>query len=349
MRIFATALLLIATAAQAATAPHPALRSPWDLHPPQPAGRAYACPAPVALPRNIVLSDYYSDPQHSIPDPARLHAYQQASAPFHRVMQNAEAAADAYRATGSTAAAACTLRILQHAARERAMTGRMSSNQAYYVQNWTIGALAVTYLKVRTSPAGTQKERNTVTKWLEDVARSTQAHFQAQHEKKAGDGMNNHLYWAGFAVMAAGIAANNRDFYNWAEGTYFDGLRSITLEGALPLEMARGRRALHYHLFAAAPLVMMASFAEANGQDLYAADRNALHRLVDRCVSGLYSSAWFAQQAHAPQDTPGKTLTAEDVAWLRPYLHRFPDPGPAALLRQLPSMSYQYLGGIPPK
>ena len=30
-------------------------------------------------------------------------------------------------------------------------TGKMSSNQAYYVQGWVIGAIAIAYLKVRGS------------------------------------------------------------------------------------------------------------------------------------------------------------------------------------------------------
>jgi len=46
------------------------------------------------------------------------------------------------------------MKILLQQAQANAMSGSMSSNQANYVQNWTIGALAITYLKVK--PAGAE-------------------------------------------------------------------------------------------------------------------------------------------------------------------------------------------------
>jgi len=49
--------------------------------------------------------------------------------------------------------------------------------------------------------------------------------------------------------------------------TYKDGIDEIAADGTLPLEMGRGQRALHYHLFALAPLVTMAELAAANGED----------------------------------------------------------------------------------
>ncbi len=324
------------------------LRSPWDALSIPAASRPYACPDIAPLPRDIVAYDYYSDVRKSIPDPVRLHAYQQAAAPFHRTMIDVEHAADFYLRSGSLAAAACVLQILDANARNHAITGTMASNQSYYVQNWTLGALAVTYLKVRDSAAGTPAERREIVRWLVQVARCTQDYFSERRAKQTKDGRNNHLYWAGFAVMSAGIAADNRGLCKWGIGTYRDGVRQIAPDGTLPLEMARGRRALHYHLFAAEPLVTMAEFGEANGQDLYAFDRGALHRLVVRCVSGLEDNAWFARKTGFPQDEPGLHLTSSDVAWMRPYERRFPGPAIATLIRQVRSSSVEYLGGDPP-
>ncbi len=324
------------------------LRSPWDSLAIAPTSRPYSCPAIAPLPRDIVAYDYYTDKRYSIPDPARLRAYQQAAAPFDLTMTDAEKAADFYLKSGSRAAAVCVLRILDANARSHAMTGAMASNQSYYVRNWTLGALAITYLKVRGSGAGTPAERTQISRWLVQLARSTQDYFGERRAKHAKDGRNNHLYWAGLAVMSAGVAADNRSFWNWGLGTYRDGVRQIAPDGSLPLEMARGRRALHYHLFAAAPLVTMAEFGEANGQDLYAADHGALHRLVARCVSGLENNVWFAQQTGIAQDTPAPRLTAADAAWMRPYARRFPDPAIAKLLSRLRSLRVEYLGGDPP-
>jgi len=344
MRLAGAACLLL-LCASAFAAP---LRSPWNALVTPASAQPYACPAIPPLPRDIVAYDYYSDARKSVPDAARLNAYRQAAAPFDRTMTQAERAADFYLKTGSAAAASCVLQILDIDARNQAMTGAMASNQSYYVQNWTLGALAVTYLKVRDSSAATPADRTEIAAWLVRVAHSTQSYFSARHAKNTKDGRNNHLYWAGFAVMSAGIAADNRHLYNWGIMTYRYGVGQIAPDGTLPLEMARGRRALHYHLFAAAPLVTMAEFAEANGQDLYAMDHGALHRLIARCVSGVQNNAWFAQQTGFPQDTPAARLTPSDVAWMRPYARRYPNPAIAALLRQLPSLNNLYLGGNPP-
>jgi poly(beta-D-mannuronate) lyase len=324
------------------------LRSPWDARVIPHSVRSWACPAIAPLPRDIAAWDYYSDARKSIPNSARLQAYHLAAAPFDRTMTGAERAADFYLISGSSAASACVLRILDANARNHAMTGTMASNQSYYIQNWTLGALAVTFLKVRHSNAGTAAERGEIARWLVQVARSTRNYFNLRHAKPTKDGHNNHLYWAGFAVMSAGIAADNRHLYNWGIMAFRDGVHQIAPDGTLPLEMARGRRALHYHLFAAEPLVTMAELGEANGQDLYSFNHGALHRLVHRCVSGLRNSAWFAQQTGFPQEEPGRRLTPSDVAWLRPYQRRFPSPSVTSLLGQVHSLSILYLGGDPP-
>lgn len=324
------------------------LRSPWDALPARESARAYACPAVRPLPRGIVAYDYYSDARKSVPSPARLEAYRKARAPYVRTMRAAEKAADFYVKTGSEAAAACVMGILDRDAEHGAMTGAMASNQSYYVQNWTVGALAITYLKVRGSGAGTAGERRQIGRWLARVAESTKGYFGGREENGTSDGRNNHLYWAGLAAMSAGIAADNRRLYAWGVGTYRTGVEQITPEGTLPLEMARGRRALHYHLFAAAPLVTMAELGEANGEDLYAANDGAIHRLVERCVAGLENNEWFAQRTGFPQDTPGARVTPVEVAWMQPYARHFPAPGIDELLRQAGSRSVLYLGGDPP-
>ena len=40
--------------------------------------------------------------------------------------------------------------------------------------------------------------------------------------------------------------------------------------------------------------------------------------------------------------------SAEAIGWAKVYAHRFPDPDIQKLLAQAPSLSYNYLGGLPP-
>ena len=57
-------------------------------------------------------------------------------------------------------------------------------------------------------------------------------------------------------------------------------------DGSLTAEMNRGEMALHYNLYALAPLIMLAELGLANGIDLYAYDDGAIHRPVKFCLAG---------------------------------------------------------------
>jgi poly(beta-D-mannuronate) lyase len=297
--------------------------------------------------------DYYSDAQHSIKDEKRYAAYNAAARQYSNLTETAERAADHFQETGNTGAAACVMKILLQQAQADALTGTMSSNQANYVQNWTLGALAITYLKVR--PAGadalgaTPAQIAALQLWMKKVGNEVETYFTARHEKGTNDGRNNHLYWAGFADMAAGIAANNRNLYDWGVSTYKDGIDEIAPDGTLPLEIARGQRALHYHLFALAPLVTMAELGTVNGDDLYSYNHSNLRLLISRSIAGLADNHYFSTKAGALQDTPenGK-IKSNDVVWLAPYLRRFPDAGISAMLSRTSREPYGYLGGLPP-
>jgi poly(beta-D-mannuronate) lyase len=327
-----------------------ALRSPWDERPVTVTSAGYTCDVPPALPKDIAAYDFYSDAKHSVIDPTRYAAYNAAAKSFDDVMHAAESAADNFQSTGSRAAADCVLHVLLLNAQAGAMTGNMASNQSYYVQNWTLGSLAVTWLKVRDADPGTPDDRSAIAGWLQTVAHSTQGYFADRHQKGTTDAQNNHYYWAGFAVMAAGVAANDHSLFDWGVSTYDDGISRIQPDGTLALEMARGQRALHYHLFALAPLVTMAEFGAANNLDLYTRNHSALSLLIYRAMGGLEDNKYFTSKAGAAQDTPenGK-VKSDEVVWLTPYLRRYPNGDLNRLLHSVNPRPYNYLGGLPPQ
>lgn len=332
-----------------ATATATPLRSPWDARVVKVSDASYSCPALKPLPKDIEASDYYTDTKHSVIDPKRLAAYQAVEAQFDEATKAAAKAGDDFQANGSRHAAECVLQILTMEAAADAMTGAMSTNQANYVQNWSLGAFAVSWLKVRAADPGTAEQRKAATDWMAKVGSQVQAWFSDRHAKGTNDGTNNHYYWAGFAVMGAGIAGDNRAMYDWGVGTYDEAISRIVADGTLPLEMARGQRALHYHLFALAPIVMMAEFGEANGDDLYSRRKGAVHLLVRRTIAGLLDNSYFAKQASAAQDTPDKKETkSTDVIWLVPYLRRFPNEEMSRVLHSANLHPYNYIGGLPP-
>lgn len=325
------------------------LRSPWDVSAVRAKPGSYPCPQVAALPRDIEASSFYSDSKHSVIDEKKYAAYNTARKQFEDVMHDVARAADRYQESGDRGAAECVLKLLDTQAANAAMTGSMSSNQAYYVQNWTLGALGVDWLKVRNANPGTPEQRGAAVDWMKLVGTQTRTYFTARHAKGTNDGTNNHYYWAGFAVMAAAVSSDDRDLYRWAEGTFEEAASRVAADGTLPLETGRGQRALHYHIFAITPMVMLAEFGEANGDDLYAAHGRAVQKLAARIVAGLIDNSYFTEKAGVQQDTPEKEgLKSGDVAWMVPYLRRFPDANANKLLQATKVEPYDYLGGYPP-
>lgn len=343
-------LLVVVAAVLFPSIPHAQqpLRSPWNSTDIKLTGVSYDCPPPVHLSADLTTDGFYSDSKSSIIDPVKWKAYVESSGPYKNLGDQAVAAADAYRTTGSRAAAQCVLKLLDSAAADSVFTGKISSRQAYYVQGWVIGALAIAFLKVRDSGLVTADEKTTLPKWMITVGRQTTDYYDAAKAKPGGAQENNHLYWAGVEIGAIAIAANDRSLFDWAMATYHNGALQVTPEGTLPLEMRRGQRALHYHLYAIAPLVYLAEFAQDNGLDLWSENDFALRRLVNRSIAGLQGSGYFDKEAGIKQDLPDGPPSAEAISWGKIYVKRFPDPAISALLAQAKGLSYMYLGGQPP-
>jgi poly(beta-D-mannuronate) lyase len=345
MRVSAlTTVLLLPLAAQAVAQ----LRSPWDGKEVKLTNASYACPTLNHLTPDLTTDGFYSDSKSSIIDPEKWKAYVASAGPVKELGQEIVDAADAYRTTGSRDAAECAIQHMEAAARDGVVTGKMSSNQAYYVQGWVIGATAIAYLKVRDSGLALPEQKRDILSWIVKVVQQTVDYYDTRRRKETGDSQNNHLYWAGVEISAAGIAANDQKLFDWGIDAYRAGVAKIESDGSLALEMRRGQRALHYHLFAVSPLVYLAEFGEDNGLNLYAEHNYAIKKLAVLSAQGLVDNSYFVKAAGTAQDTPKGSPTAEEISWAKIYVARFPDPAISKLLAQAPSLSYMYLGGLPP-
>lgn len=337
-----TVVLLLPLAASASQR----LLSPWDGKGIKLTDAPYTCPAIDHLSPDLTTDRFYSDSKSSVIDPDKWKAYVASSGPYKQLGQEIVDATDSYRTTGSRDAAECAIEHMESAAKDGVFTGKMSSNQAYYVQGWVIGATAIAYLKVRDSRLIPPEQERDILLWIVKVVQQTVNYYDTRRQNGAGDSENNHLYWAGVEISAAGIAANNHSLFDWGMDTFHSGIAEVQPDGSLPREMNRGQRALHYHLFALAPLVYLAEFGEVNGLRLYSEHHDALKKLAVLSTQGLVDNSFFAKAAGTAQDTPKGPPTAEEINWAKIYVSRFPDPAIAKLLAQAPSLSYMYLGGI---
>jgi poly(beta-D-mannuronate) lyase len=299
-----------------------------------PAAGTGTCPQVPTPIQDISANSYYVDAQHSVPD-FQLKAENEAAVkPLESYLSQVSAQADRFVGYGDPAAAACGLGWLKDWARGSAILGQMSSHQAEYERKWLLCGLGLAYFKLESQASG--EDRSEIEAWLNRLALRVETFEDRQKHH------NNHYYWAALAAGAVGLACHQEAHWDWARKAYVEALQSIGPDGSLPLEMARGRKALAYHNYALAPLVLLAELARQKGEDWYALQGGALKRLVGLTLQGLGDPQVFqklsgTEQAELPQ---GAIL-----GWAEFYSRRFPHEGAETLLDPKKAPIYPKLGG----
>jgi poly(beta-D-mannuronate) lyase len=257
------------------------------------------CPAPPPAQRNIIADSYYDDPPvYSHIDPVRHAAYEAAVAPLETFLR-------AVAKSASDGDKECTLRWLVGWAEGDAMLGTIKKEQAHYERKWLLAGLALSYAKVR--DAATSDQRAAIDTWLLALADGVRKHSDAYKGTK-----NNHYYWEGLAVGATGAVTGNAADLAWSRKVFRAAEADISDDGILPLEMKRGSRALHYHLFSVAPLVMLESILDEHSAKL--------EKLVVICAAAGKDQDWMAKRAGAPQ----VELAKGEYDWLPVYFRHNP-------------------------
>jgi len=294
-----------------------------------------ACPpAPAGL-RDIEANSYYSDAHYSVIDPELKARNEAAVKPFSDYLSAVSANADRYIASGDTAAAQCALSWLDRWAVDGAMLGKVVTSQAQYERKWTLAGVALAYLKLR--PQAEPAQRAHIEAWLPQLADAALAFADNGHQAR-----NNHYYWVGLAVMATGMATGETKYINAASRIYDAALNDTSDDGSLPLELNRAGRALSYHNYALAPLVLMAQLAYLNHDNWYQRRNARLEKLAQRVLSGIADPNWFAEKTGARQEIPKGSI----LGWIAFYRKADPALIPLSepLMAQAP-FRYPQLGG----
>lgn len=286
---------------------------------------AHRCPPSPPAIVDLVISRPYSDAIGSTSDVATAARHGTEAAPLKSWLQHVVRAADRRDA-------ACALSLLQAWAEGGALLGIMRSKQAEYERNWAMTGAALAYLKVRA--AASPGSRAAIEPWLAELARRALA-FQSA----AGRKRNNHWYWLGLGLAAVASATDRPETWQQARAIFADAMRDVTDDGFLPLELARGRRALHYHDFSLMALVPLAELAARRGEDWYGSHGGALHRLVAATLAGLADQRDFDRLAGVTQERPA----AAGTGWMALYGARFPERIAVALPASRPG--HRWLGG----
>jgi poly(beta-D-mannuronate) lyase len=214
------------------------------------ANAATACETPPPARSDIDANSYYSDKHHSVIDPVLRARNIANTKPIEDFLSQV-----ARDANGGDAA--CALTWLSSWAEQKAMLGKMSSEQAYYVRKWTLGGMALSYARIQQQ--ATPSQRSAIEGWFKSLADATIAHSDAKQ-----GGRNNHYYWEGLAVTAVGGVTGEARYLDWGRKVLQHALGQMDADGALPAEMERAGKALHYQVYAATPLALMASILDVH-------------------------------------------------------------------------------------
>lgn len=299
-------------------------------------GPAKACDLPPPAVRDLDVQRFYADRGGTIVDPVLKALHARGTAPVRSWLSHVSKDADSAlrRSSPSMGAykARCALEWIEAWARRGALLGTMRTKQAEAERRWTLAGVALAYLKVKSE--ATAEQRDVIGRWLLILGARSEAAFLASGAKP-----NNHLYWLGLGLGATAMATGNDSAWQRAAAILQQGLADVAPDGTLKLELARGPRALHYHIFAAMPLATLATLSAARGGAAASFDRAALERLIARCRQGLAAPETFDDLAGVVQERPVKPGAGwlQLAAALAPAPHVLPEP-------EIPA-GHRWLGG----
>jgi poly(beta-D-mannuronate) lyase len=248
--------------------------------------------------------------------------YRGATAPITAFEKGVSQQVDEYVRSGNPEALACATGLMQQWAGARALLGDAGNHTGRSVRKWALGSVAAAYTRLKFSasqPLAQQPAlRREIETWLSTVADRVVEEWKDLPLEK----VNNHEYWAAWAVMAVAVATDRRDLFDWSLKQFDVAMTQIDRDGYLPNELKRDTRALSYHNYSLPPLTMIAAFAKANGVDVRPEARAALERLTARVMSGV-------DDPHAFEEKTGKKQVVADLheagkfTWMEPYCWTF--------------------------
>lgn len=272
--------------------------------------------------------------------------YVRRTAPITALEKGVARQVDDYIDTGRREALECALRLLADWSAARGLEGPATTHSGKSMRKWALGSVASAYLRLKFSASRPLREVDAgsvrqIEQWMARLAERVVDEWSDQPPKK----VNNHEYWAAWAVTAAAVALDRRDLFDWGMQQYRYAARQIDDEGYLPNELKRDTRALFYHNYALAPLAMIAAFGKANGIDLASENDRALERLARRVIEGVDDPDDFEDKTGEEQVVPDPDERSK-FAWLEPYCWTFTcDPEMQEKLEELRPLSSTRLGG----
>ncbi|WP_090073586.1 alginate lyase family protein [Cohaesibacter marisflavi] len=194
-------------------------------------------------------------------------------------------------------------------------------------------------------PEEYREDTKTIEHWLAGLGDSIIHFWETDGPPMASK--NNLRAWAALAIIQIGLTVENEDFIEWGLESHRVILDTIEPDGSLPMEMRRGRYALHYQLHAVAPMVTATAM-------LQEADKRNSQIYMDRLMMAAKFSLRAIEKPELVEEKTDKPQTVKSglleqkkyqIAWLEPLLALEENPQLDATINDLRPLRNSKLGG----
>lgn len=259
-------------------------------------------------------------------------AWELATGPLFDFEDSVSNLAGSFVASGDIYYAECLVRYLYGWAEAEALTDFVydaAQPQAWFASESMLFAAAMAYSIVRPYIDGLEEERADIEQWLQGLA--------LQHSAVPGPPQdsccNNHLYRRALYATMIGVLVEDNDLFRFGVSAIYSALHDMTEEGALPLEMSRGRRATHYQNYALNYLITNMQVIHRQGYDIFNLEYedSNIHEGVDYLFQILDDPATLGDYAPREQYT-GFLRDPQYFTWMEIYLSHFDQQRMASLI-----------------
>lgn len=193
-----------------------------------------------------------------------------------------------------TARAECVLENVDRWAKAGSLS-EMKSVDAYLSRDRWVAEIALAVKVAQTRVELNPERKLLYSQWLGGLAKDTMQAYQFRLGPKSRT--NNHRYWAGLSVAAIGHLVNDQEFKAWGKMSFEIGACQVDDFGLLPTELARGDRALDYHVYALRPLAAIKKLASESGDPFESKCLEGFFRLASLTRNALLDPTEFEKLA----------------------------------------------------
>ncbi|MBD3897700.1 alginate lyase family protein [Halomonas sp. ML-15] len=268
-----------------------------------------------------------------------------ASEPLFQFEDSVSLLAGSFVATGDDYYADCLVTFLERWAVNDALMDfhyESMEPQAWFATESMIFAAAMAYSVVRPHVEDREQEQADVEDWLK---RLSDRHIGIPGEE-GNSCCNNHFYRRALYAAMVGVLLEDDELFQIGVSAVYSALHDLTEDGALPLEVARGRRATHYQNYALLYLIPIMEIVSRQGYDIYSLeiDGRDIHDAVDFLMQAIYDPANLGEDVPLEQ-FGGFLQDPQYFVWMELYQTRFDDPRIADFLPRLRPIYNRSAGG----